>query len=132
MRAALSEITGCRLLPGVGTYNSGLISILDADAGRCLLHPWDWLVGQDAIALITTGFGDVFFWRQGFGVGFLEVQRQTAEFVDNDVDWVTNEFLVKSEIIEAVLKRRRFQELVRTKKANSSTPMCSYCSRGRC
>ncbi len=61
---------------------------------------------------MTTGFGDVFLWEPDQGVSFLEVQRGEVEPIDPDVRWFLNDFLHKPTIIEQVLRKPRFDELV--------------------
>lgn len=99
-------------VPAVGTYNNGLFTILDESASHRFLTNWSWLVGQKALALITTGFGDVFFWIPKDGVHFLGVQRAEVESVDSEIGWFLEEFMVNSQVVESVFRKHCLDELV--------------------
>ncbi len=101
------------IVPTVGAYNHGLFTIVDESVSNRLLVNWSWLVGSEAIALMTTGFGDVFFWKPKEGVHFLGVQRAEVEFVDAEFRWFFEEFLVKPQVVDTVLRKPLFDRLVR-------------------
>ena len=84
---------------------------MDAESGKTLLDRWTWLVGDNCQPLITTALGDVFFCDSN-GVNFLEVQRGTTEFVDSEIAWFLNDFLAKREVVEGVLRKVMFDQLV--------------------
>lgn len=95
-----------------GTYEGGLFSVLDEALSSSVLHAWRWLLGQDAVALVASAFGDLFFWSEKHGsVYFLEVQRGKSTFVDKDVGYLFNRFLTRNEILDRVLYRELFKSL---------------------
>jgi len=115
---ALGTVASLPDIPEVGTYNYGLVAVVDADASTTLLDSWKSLVGDSAIALITSGLGDVFFWKKDeSAVYFLNVQRGTTELIDHDLHWFLNEFLTKEGVIEEVLRKTLFDSLVKHHRA---------------
>lgn len=87
-----------------GIYNDGLLSVLDRESSDAALTGWRWLLGQDAIALAVTSVGDLFFWSGSQkAVYFLEVQRGSSTFVDKEIRYLFDEFLVKTEVQKSVL-----------------------------
>jgi len=101
----------------VGAYSDGMLMVVDKQSGNTLLRNWTWLVGESSIALLTTGFGDIFFWDPSNGVSYLEVQRAEIEFVDANIGWFLDEFLVHPRVVEKVLRKERFCELSRLKRS---------------
>lgn len=100
-----------------GMYNDGLIAVVDADASEKILGAWNWLT-SDSVALLTTGLGDVFFWKKDeSAVYFLNVQHGTTEFVDRDLKWFLDEFLEKDGVVEEVLRKSLFDSLVKHHRA---------------
>lgn len=99
--------------PDVGAYNDGLFMLVDEAASKTLLTSWSWLIGNDSLALMTTGFGHAFFWKPGEGVYFLGVQRAEVEFVDAEIDRFITDFLVKPQVIDQVLRQDYLKQLVR-------------------
>lgn len=100
-------------VPVVGAYNDGLFMIVDEATSKTLLASWSWLIGNDSVALMTTGFGDAFFWKPGEGVYFLGVQQADVEFVDAEIDWFNTDFLNKPQVIDQVLRQDYLKQLVR-------------------
>lgn len=98
--------------PLVGVYNLGMITVVDVEMSKSLLSAWSWLLSSQCRVLITTGFGDVFFWEKDRGVSFLEIQRGHVEFIDAEIEWFATDFLANPEVIEMVLRRKRLNELV--------------------
>jgi hypothetical protein len=97
-------------LPSVGTYQDGLLSILDNAAAPMLLN--DWPMRDRWLPLIATGMGDLFFWDQDSpSVYFLNVQHGTTEFVDAEVPWLLDQFLIIPEILEKVFRKSRIEAL---------------------
>jgi hypothetical protein len=96
----------------VGMYDGGLIAVVDATAARRLLQRWS--LGRKLLALVTTGFGDVFAWDEDTReIYFLNVQYATLEYVDDEIEWFLDNFLEDPTIVDKVLRKARFQELVR-------------------
>jgi hypothetical protein len=115
LRANALFRTGCDgALPVVGAYNQGLFTVVDESVGETLLARWSWLVGDQCLALMTTGFGDVFFWRSKEGVYYLDAQRAEIEFVGAETGWLTGGLLADPLIVDQVLRLTYFEELVRT------------------
>lgn len=114
---ALSVVGGgLRKGASVGTYEQGLIAILDLDVGKELLDSWSWLLHGDSLALATTGFGDVFLWNDG-AVRWLDVQQAKVEIIDPDPRWFLDDFLTNPEIIDKVLRSKLLKQLVTSKRA---------------
>lgn len=86
--------------------------MVDGEWSNRILQAWLWILKPTHRALVTTGFGDVFLWEPDEGVGFLDVQRGTVEPIDSDVRWFLDDFLNKPKIIEQVLRKPRFDDLV--------------------
>lgn len=99
--------------PTVGAYNNGLLMILDAVSGRSILTSWEPLIGRGCTGLVTTAFGDIFFWNPSNGMNFLEVQRGEVEFIDPEVEWFLSDFLINPTVIESVLRAEQFERLVK-------------------
>lgn len=111
-RSALSRLSMTpERLPCVGVYESGLLTVLDEASGAHFLRSWAWLLGQGCIALLTTGFGDVFYWGNQ-EINWLNVQRGTVEPVDPDVHWFLDEFLSDEGVITSALRRSQLQDIV--------------------
>ena len=95
-----------------GVYNEGLLLIPDRSTSMQILAGWQPLLG-DATVLASTAFGDIFFWSPQFeAVFFLEVQRGQSTFVARSLDFLFNDFLLKVEIREDVLKESTAIKLV--------------------
>lgn len=107
----LTSTTWTERAPQVGCYNNGLVVIPDANLAGRLLHDWKWLVGSEATVMLYTGMGDVFF-RQGREIHFLETQRAGIEFIDEDPAWFLDEFMTNPSVLEDVLRKSFFDELV--------------------
>src|SRR5262249_4128860 len=103
--------------PAVGVYNDGLVTIVDSSRGLALLKSWEWLIGPGCKALVTTGFGDAFFWKPNSGVNILDVQHASAEYIDREASWFLNEFLTKAGVIELVLRQPRLNDLLKAYRA---------------
>lgn len=99
-------------VPAVGAYENGLFSVVDAETGRDLLESWEWLLGDNWIAFLTTGFGDVFFLADD-EVRWLDVQRAHVEFIDREVTWCLDNFLADAGVLTKVLRKPLLDELVR-------------------
>ena len=90
--AANSLVPSIDLTPGV--YNGGLLSLLDEELANSALSGWRWLLGEDAIALASSGIGDIFFWSHKHnGVYFLESQRGSSLLIEEDVSNFFKKFL---------------------------------------
>lgn len=112
MRSALAALPAASERKA-GVYNDGVLTILDERTAPQMLKSWGWLERR-ILALITTGLGDVFGWDVAeSGVYFLNVQYGTLEFVDAEVDWVLDEFILYPEIDEKVLQQSRVGSLTR-------------------
>jgi hypothetical protein len=98
--------------PPAGAYSHGLLAVVDEEWSKASLQAWQWALKPTHRALMTTGFGDVFLWEPGQGVNFLEVQRGEVEPIGADVRWFLDDFLSKATIMEQVLRKPRFDELV--------------------
>ncbi|MEA2163771.1 MAG: hypothetical protein QOK37_1898 [Thermoanaerobaculia bacterium] len=109
--SAIEQVLGpANLAPAVGIYNGGWLCVLAEDLGTRLLRSWP-KIGHFT-ALLTTGFGDVFFWNAvDRAVYFLNVQYATTEFVDHSIDWVCEDFLTNPEILEKVFRVSRAESL---------------------
>jgi hypothetical protein len=107
----LPEVIAGRV-SAVGTFEDGLFSMLDESLSNSVLSSWRWLLGQDAVALVASALGDLFFWSEKHkAVYFLEVQRGKSTFVDKDVGFFLNHFLVRDGVLESVLNRDLFKSL---------------------
>jgi hypothetical protein len=105
-----------RVVPQPGMYENGLLAVLGKQDAAGLLDNWAWLIGADATCLLTTGFGDVFYWSGGW-VHWLNVQRGTTEPIDRELSWVLDEFLHKDTIDSKVLRRSVLNQLVERTRA---------------
>jgi hypothetical protein len=105
-----------RQVPQAGVYEDGLLVVLRADDAEGFLRSWSWLVGDNAKCLLTTGFGDVFYWARG-AVRWLNVQRATTEAIDSELGWVLDEFLDKEIVETKMLRRPILVELTRRKRS---------------
>jgi hypothetical protein len=95
-----------------GVFDGGVISVLDQARSVSVLDSWRWLLGDDAVALSATSLGDIFFWSEKHAaVYFLEVQRGKSTFVDRDVDFFLNDFLVQDEVRSRVLQKGLFDAI---------------------
>jgi len=96
-----------------GRYERGLFSVLDASSSDAVLESWRWLLGTDAVAIVASSVGDLFFWSERHGaVYFLNVQRGSATFVDKDLAYFFDHFLTEKEIFEGVLHLDLFRSLI--------------------
>lgn len=110
---SLPEVIAGRVT-SAGTFEDGLFSMLDETLSNSVLSSWRWLLGQDAIALVASALGDLFFWSEKHkAVYFLEAQRGKSTFVDKDVGFFLDHFLIKDGVIESVLYRELFESLVK-------------------
>ena len=90
LRPALARVANnSGNLSAVGAYNNGILMVVDEAIGTNILDRWRWLVDESCFVLMTTGFGDVFFWNPENGINHLkfETQRATVEFVDAEIEW---------------------------------------------
>jgi hypothetical protein len=90
--------------------------VVDTQAGIDLMRNWSWLVGEECCALIATGFGDVFYWSPTRGINYLDVQGAEVEFADADGRWLLGGALDVPQVVEHILRKPRFEELVRLKR----------------
>lgn len=89
-----------------GIFEDGLFSVLDERLSDSVLISWRWLLGGDAIALISSAFGDLFFWSERQrAVYFLDVQRGESTFVDRDIDSFLDYFLTQDGVLSSVFYR---------------------------
>jgi hypothetical protein len=116
-QTALSTLAGERFLSVLaGSYDDGLLTLIDKNMASELLDEWQWLVPYDALPFAATAFGDIFIFSSTRGVQFLECQSAHLEFVDADPAWVLDEFIAQSSIVERVLRQPMFEALVNTKR----------------
>ncbi|MBV6322421.1 hypothetical protein [Duganella violaceipulchra] len=95
-----------------GLYEHGLITVPGQNLAAKTLMPWAWLIGTDVVALTITWSGDLFFWSPKYeAVFFLDVQRGQSTFVDRNVDYFFNDFLVADEIRNKVLRSGEFNSV---------------------
>jgi hypothetical protein len=96
-----------------GTFEEGLFSVIDEDLSISVLDSWRWLLGQDAVALVASAFGDLFLWSEKHrSIYFLDVQRGKSTFVDKNLGFFLDQFLPKNEILDRVLHRDLFRSLM--------------------
>ena len=97
-----------------GVYENGLLVFCDVENRlNFSFEHWSQLIIPDDILLCYTGFGDFFFWSIAEkAIYFVEVQRGTKEFIDDDIDWFLNDFLTNEDIRSDVLKDDKFTEIV--------------------
>jgi hypothetical protein len=98
--------------PVAGAYNRGVISVVTAGHAPLLLSEWVSVVGPSALALVTTGFGDVFYFQPSQGLFFLNVQHASTVFVDTDPAWLCESFLQLPDVVQSVVRTRRFGEII--------------------
>ncbi len=107
-----------------GIYNDGLLTVLDDELAIASLIGWRWLLGHDVVALATTAFGDLFFWSDKHNaIYFLEVQKGQSTFIDREINYLFDVFLV-NEGIRA--------DLLREDELNSLTARLGAISYGEC
>jgi hypothetical protein len=104
----------CNLWPDLrlraGTYDGGLLSVVDSAAAKGLLCSW---VGLEAfLPLVTTAFGDVYAvdTRSGW-IYWLDTQYGLMDFVDKEIAWVLDVFIDIPEIGTEVLQQEKFARL---------------------
>lgn len=96
-----------------GAYNHGLLHILDEKAGGEILSSWDWLFGKKCLGLVTTGIGEVFYWKESSKeIYYFNPQAGESEYIDDDPEWFINEFLIKRRILEEVMWEERIDQLI--------------------
>lgn len=107
-------VTDRLVAPAVGCYEGGLLAVVDEVRAQRMLSSWLSRLGPHrTMALITTGFGDVFFWDDASsGVAFLETQRGTVEFIDPDVEWFLSDFLLSPIVVKDILRKPHLELLV--------------------
>jgi hypothetical protein len=101
-------------IPIVGAYNHGLFMVVDKKLSSAIVKSWSWLLRNKCAALIVTGFGDVFF-SDSNGVSFLETERGGIEPVDSEISRFLQDFLCIPRVVDNVLRKKRFDQLVATK-----------------
>ena len=95
-----------------GVYNDGLLTVLDAELANAALIDWRWLLGEDAVALAATTFGDLFFWSNKHGaVYFLEAQKGQSTFIDREVNYLFDVFLVNEGVRKELLRQNELSSL---------------------
>ncbi len=97
-----------------GVYENGLIFICDIENNLGFnAKYWSQFISDGDILLCYTGFGDFFYWSiTEKTINFVEVQRGTKEFIDDDISWFLNDFLTNVDIKNDVLKENKFIEIV--------------------
>lgn len=112
--SSVTSIQGGENIPS-GVFDNGLLIVCDIE-NKINFSPehWNQLIAIDDILLCYTGFGDFFFWSVvDKAVYFVEVQRGTKEFIDDDIGWFLNDFLTNTDIKNDVLKEDKFMEIVK-------------------
>jgi len=96
-----------------GVYNNGLLMVLAETEGSEILAEWDWLFGERATGLITTGLGDVFFLRKSTNeIFYMNTQSGEPVFITTDISWFINQFLIGTQVMEDVIWRKRIEALI--------------------
>lgn len=87
-----------------GVYSDGLITVLDARLSAAISNAWSWLLGHDAVPLVTTSLGDFFFWSGSQSAVFsIEAQSGKSTYVDREISYLFDEFLTKEGVQDQVL-----------------------------
>lgn len=96
-----------------GIYQDASLFVLDSQNRLNIsLDNWQWLLPTDSQVIAYTGLGDFFIWSESVkAIYFVETQYGTKEFIDSDLDWFLNEFLIKKEIAKAVLKTEKVSDI---------------------
>ncbi|MGD0094483.1 MAG: T6SS immunity protein Tdi1 domain-containing protein [Planctomycetota bacterium] len=113
--SSFEEFADLARIPSVGVYSSGLLSVVDSAVAESLLRDWAWLINQRCRALMTTAFGDVFFWDPAAGVQFLDVQAVQVIFACKTIGGFLDNFLQTMTVRKSFLRRRQFEDLARLK-----------------
>jgi len=98
-----------------GVYENGLLFVCDVENKlNFSTEHWRQLIPVNNILLCYTGFGDYFYWSSTEkAIYFVEVQRETKEFIDNDISWFFNDVLTNTDIKNDVLKENQFIEIAK-------------------
>lgn len=92
-----------------GVYGEGLLTVLGEDIGTTALNAWTSVTGQ-SLAILSTGFGEIFFWRSG--VLLLDPQVADVVFIDHSLKWFLEDFLKLEEVKMNVLRKLALEQVV--------------------
>lgn len=98
------------LMPNIkiGLYNKGLVTVIDDPN---VLKLWEREIGQNCHILCFTALGDVFYYdKDKTAVYFLSTQIAEFVFVDQEIQWFSNEFLTKDGVMDKILGLSRLEK----------------------
>lgn len=103
-RPAPAVIQTLGIAPGI--YDEGLVTVLDTQLSASIADAWSWLIGLDAVPIVSTLAGDFFFWSESQGATFfMEADFGKSTYVDREIDYLFDGFLIKDGVKDKVLGR---------------------------
>ena len=109
--SAIDYITKKTNLPS-GTYNDGIISILDVNACVAIMKSWEWKFNNSFIPIAITAFGDMFlYYVATHHIYYFQPQYDTNDMVTPSVDELFEEALLHPAIKSGLLQEEKFKEV---------------------
>ena len=110
--STINHITKGKLPITTGTYNEGLISILDIDVSVNIMKAWEWRFQKYFVPIIATAFGDLFMYSpRSEKCYFFQTQYNTLDMVTDSIDELLNNALIDNGIKSKVLLEEKFNNV---------------------
>lgn len=110
--STITHITEDKIHIETGSYNNGLISVLDIDVTVNIMKAWEWRFQKYFIPIIATAFGDLFIYSpRSEKCYFFQTQYNNMEEITDNIDELLNSALIDSGIISSVLLKDKFNNV---------------------
>ena len=110
--STITHITEDKIHIETGSYNNGLISVLDIDVTVNIMKAWEWRFQKYFIPIIATAFGDLFIYSpRSEKCYFFQTQYNNMEEITDNIDELLNSALIDRGIIFSVLLKDKFNNV---------------------
>ena len=110
--STINHITEGKLSIITGTYNDGIISILDIDITVNIMKNWEWRFQKHFIPIIATAFGGLFMYSpRSENCYFYQPQYNTLDLITDNLDELFNNALCDGGIKSKVLLEDKYNNV---------------------
>lgn len=113
--SAINHITKGKLPIVTGTYNNGIISVLDIDVSANIMKSWKWKFQENFIPIISTSLGDLFMYNNvNKKCYYCQPEYDYLTLITDSIDELLNKALLDNGIIDHVLFKNKFSDIFTT------------------
>ena len=95
-----------------GTYNNGIISVLDIGLSKEISEVWSWKFNNVFIPIIITSFGDMFLYnKENKYFYYYQPQIDDLIWITNDASEFLNKFMTVKETRNILLHEKKFNKV---------------------